>query len=154
MREERYPRGAAIVVEGEKADCLHLLARGRAEVTTAAKSGPIVLATVEPGGIFGELALLASSGERSATVTALTDIITLVLSASDFSRLLDSDPEIKHLFEASAEQMLTARFIKRATPFARLDAGRFAHLPHGLSAWPSRPARSLLDRGSPQAGAA
>lgn len=122
MRRELFPPGKVIVSEGEGGDCLYLITQGCAEVTTMGADGPMVLATLTVGEIFGELALLAPSRLRQATVTALTPLSTLVLTAQTFAAIISAHAGTKELVEASARAMMTAKFIKRATPFARVDA--------------------------------
>ena len=71
LEEDRYPSGATMVTEGEAGDRLYLIAEGRAEVSTAGQSSPVPLATLGPGELFGEIALLEPGGRRQATVTAI-----------------------------------------------------------------------------------
>ena len=122
MRRELFPPGSAVVSEGEEGSCLYLIAAGRAEVTTMGVDGPILLATLGAGEIFGELALLAPSRLRQATVTALTPLSTLVLASQTFAAIISSHAGTKELVDTAARVMMTAKFIKRATPFARVDA--------------------------------
>jgi CRP-like cAMP-binding protein len=46
-----------------------------------------------PGDFFGEMALLGGS-PRSASVTAITDVLAMRLGRSAFARLLSEDPRI------------------------------------------------------------
>ena len=62
LREERYPAGEAIVAEGEASDRLFLIVSGTAEVTADGPSGPVPLAILGPGELFGEAGLLHSGG--------------------------------------------------------------------------------------------
>ena len=58
--------GEVIVTEGEPADRLYLITRGRAEISVAVGAGRRRLGTIEAGNVFGELALF-SGGRRTAT---------------------------------------------------------------------------------------
>ena len=78
--------------------------------------------------MFGEIALLEPGGKRQATVTATTDLLTSSLSAPAFHRVLDAYPEARTAFSEAAEEMLIAKFLKQASPFARLDAERLRRL--------------------------
>ena len=60
LREERYPPGEAIVAEGEASDRLFLIVSGAAEVTADGPSGPVPLASLGLGQLFGEAGLLHS----------------------------------------------------------------------------------------------
>ena len=128
LTEERYPAGAAVVAEGEEGDRLYLISAGHAEVSAAGSKGPVPLATLGPGEMFGEIALLEPGGKRQATVTATTNLLILSLSAPAFHRVLDAYPEARTAFSEAAEEMLIAKFLKQASPFATLDAERLRRL--------------------------
>ncbi len=69
LEEDRYLSDATMVTdtmvtEGEAGYRLYLIAEGRAEVSTAGQSGPVPLATLGPGELFGEIALLEPGSPR------------------------------------------------------------------------------------------
>ncbi len=70
LREERHLAGDVVVAEGETGVRLYLISTGRAEVSAAGPKGPVPLATLGPGEMFGEISLLEPGGKRTATVTA------------------------------------------------------------------------------------
>src|SRR5262245_48456054 len=72
LTEESYLAGAAVVTEGEAGDRLFLIVAGRAEVSTGGPQGPLALAGLGPGDVFGEMALVLPGGRRGATVAALS----------------------------------------------------------------------------------
>jgi putative peptide zinc metalloprotease protein len=121
LKEDRYPSGATMVTEGEAGDRLYLIAEGRAEISTAGQSGPVPLAALGPGELFGEIALLEPGCRRQATVTATTPLLTLSLAAPYFRRVLDTYPEARTAFSEAAQALLTANFLKQANPFSTLD---------------------------------
>lgn len=123
LREEHYASGATVIAEDDEGGSVYLIADGRAEVTTRGREGPVVLATLEPGELFGELALLHASRRRRATVTATTPLVALALDGAAFTALLATHPDAQAAAAAAAEAMEIARFLKAASPFARLDAG-------------------------------
>jgi CRP-like cAMP-binding protein len=122
FREETHSAGSAVVIEGEVGDRLHLIVDGRVEVTAAGADGPVILATLEAGELFGEIALLVPCRKRQATVTAVTPLLTLALDECAFADFLRRHREIRGSLALAAEEMLTAKFLKLATPFARVDA--------------------------------
>src|SRR3954453_23099594 len=67
-----------------------VLASGAAEVRRDGRH----LATVEPGGFFGEIALVTKL-PRTATVTAPVSSRVLVMTDRDFRRLVEIDPQIR-----------------------------------------------------------
>lgn len=128
LREEHFAAGAVVLREGEEADRLYILARGRAEVSIAGPAGPTPLATLAPGELFGEIALLDATRRRQATVVALSPLTGLSLAASEFELLLTTRPEIRAAIGSAAELSLTAKFLKQASPFASVDLGRLRRL--------------------------
>jgi putative peptide zinc metalloprotease protein len=128
LEEDRYPSGATMATEGEAGDRLYLIAEGSAEVSTAGQSGPLPLATLGPGELFGEIALLEPGGRRQATVTAIEPLLVLSLDAPDFHRVLDAHPEARTAFSEAVQTLLAARFLKQASPFSTLDGARLRKL--------------------------
>jgi putative peptide zinc metalloprotease protein len=128
FEEDLYPPGAAMVVEGEAGDRLYLIAEGRAEVSTAGQGGPLLLAALGPGELFGEIALLEPEGRRQATVTATTPLLTLSLAAPYFRGVLDAHQEAKTAFSEAVQALLTTRFLKQMSPFSTLDGARLRKL--------------------------
>ena len=62
--------------------------------------------TVGPGSTVGELALLSPEGRRTASVTAATDMTVLVLSRSEFARMLERVPSVSHKILQEATRRL------------------------------------------------
>jgi CRP/FNR family transcriptional regulator len=89
-----YPKGARVFHEGDESDACYLIRTGEVRVTREHSDGrAIALATLGPGEIFGELAML-DGGVRSASVEALSDIELLALSATDMRGLLERNADI------------------------------------------------------------
>src|SRR3954469_13620500 len=112
LREDRYPSGATMVTEGEAGDRLYLIAEGRAEVSTAGQGGPVPLATLGPGELFGEIALLEPGGRRQATVTTVEPLAVLSVDAPDFHRVLDAHPKARIALSEVVQTLLAAKFLK------------------------------------------
>jgi CRP-like cAMP-binding protein len=82
-REDHLGRQAFIIISG----------------TAAVSRGTEVLATVGPGDVVGELALLGD-GRRNASVTAIEPVRAYVMSAQEFNSLLalpGVDDEIRRI---------------------------------------------------------
>src|SRR3954447_13174407 len=58
LDEARYAPGSVVIAEGEAGGRLVVGVAGQAEASAASPSGPVPLATLGPGELFGELALL------------------------------------------------------------------------------------------------
>jgi CRP-like cAMP-binding protein len=89
-----FPAGVRVFHEGDHSDACYLVRKGDLRVTREHPDGrAITLATLGPGDIFGELAMLDRQA-RSASVETLTDAELVALPAADFRRLLSERPEI------------------------------------------------------------
>jgi NTE family protein len=83
--------------QGDAADCLFLLARGRMQVwiggSGADGNSPRLVAEVEPGETVGEIGML-TGGRRSAGIRAVRSSLLLKMSSSTFDRLAHRRPEL------------------------------------------------------------
>ena len=89
-----YPKGSRVFHEGDASDACYVIRSGEVRITREHSDGrAIALATLGPGEIVGELAML--DGEvRSASVEAVADVGLLPLAASDMRGLLERNPAI------------------------------------------------------------
>jgi cAMP-dependent protein kinase regulator len=63
--------GSVIIEEGSKGDWLYVLLEGYAKVKKRTPKGMVIIDTLKPGDIFGEIAFLeGETASRSATVVA------------------------------------------------------------------------------------
>jgi len=89
-----FPSGVRVFHEGDHSDACYLVRSGDLRVTREHPDGrAIALATLGPGDIFGELAMLDGEA-RSASVETLAESELLALPAVDMRRLLADRPEI------------------------------------------------------------
>ena len=90
-----FRRGEVITRQGNEAHFLYIITKGEVEVrvSVGGESESRCVATLHPGDVFGEMGLM--TGEpRSATVTALTDVVCYKLDKDAFSEALKRRPEI------------------------------------------------------------
>jgi CRP-like cAMP-binding protein len=89
-RERTISAGTTPVREGTMSGIgFFVVAEGEAAVSV---DGDVV-ATLKPGDYFGELALI-TEGERTATVTATTDLRALVIAFYDFREFAMANPDV------------------------------------------------------------
>jgi CRP/FNR family transcriptional regulator len=89
-----YPKGDRIFHEGDRSDACYVIRSGEVRVTREHSDGrAIALATLGPGELVGELAML-DGGVRSASVETLTDVDLLAVSAADMKGLLERNAHI------------------------------------------------------------
>jgi CRP/FNR family cyclic AMP-dependent transcriptional regulator len=126
-----YAQRQVIVTQGEPAQALYAIVRGRLKVVSAGPDGrDTVLGIMAEGEVFGEVALI-DGGTRSATVTAIESCELLVVERKQFLELLEQSPQISiKLLIVLAGRL--RRLSQRSEDAAFLDV-------------PSRLARSLLD---------
>ncbi|MFO1242417.1 MAG: cyclic nucleotide-binding domain-containing protein [Rickettsiales bacterium] len=89
MPNTNIKKGGIIFREGDEPDGVYYLCEGRVRVTKNVAGQEITLAEMEPGDIFGELAMVGES-PRSATVTALEDCWVYKFSPESFKKKLQS----------------------------------------------------------------
>jgi CRP/FNR family transcriptional regulator, cyclic AMP receptor protein len=87
-KRRTYAAGELVFQEGDPADWLFMVERGRlAAMVTSADGREMTFAIVGEDEVFGELALLTGSGHRAATVRALEPTETLAIHRRDFEHL-------------------------------------------------------------------
>jgi CRP/FNR family transcriptional regulator, cyclic AMP receptor protein len=89
MHEANVPAGAVVTAEGGPGDGFFVIEAGEAEVTVEGQPR----ATMTASDFFGEIALLMGS-DRTATVTATSDLRCFALTPSDFRTLVEGNPSI------------------------------------------------------------
>ena len=98
-----FPSAKVVLTEGEPSSDFYLIDQGVAEVTTTAPDGtPVVLATLQHGAFFGEVALLKGL-PRTATVTALTELSVLRFDQADIEDVLGRNPAARRILETMVE---------------------------------------------------
>lgn len=85
-----HDAGHVIVRQGKsRAHALHVIIAGKASVSADGKR----IATLGPGDYFGEIAVVDRT-ERTATVTATSELRVIAIDATSFRRLVRSDPSL------------------------------------------------------------
>jgi len=99
-RRRTFSRGEVVFHEGDPADSLHLIEKGRFAVRVTTPLGETAtLAIRGPGEAFGELALV-SDAPRSATVAALESAETHSLYRREFDELRREHPFVNRVLVA------------------------------------------------------
>lgn len=101
MRARRFRRGEVIFHIGDPGDALFVIVSGDVKISLPSETGDeAILATLRPGDVFGELALL-DGAPRSASATALGATETVVLPRDRFRELLASEAGFRDALLAS-----------------------------------------------------
>jgi CRP/FNR family transcriptional regulator, cyclic AMP receptor protein len=99
-RRRTFGRGEVVFHEGDPADSLHLIAKGRFAVRVTTPLGETAMLAIRgPGEAFGELALV-SDAPRSATVAALEAAETYSLYRREFDQLRREHPFVNGVLVA------------------------------------------------------
>jgi CRP-like cAMP-binding protein len=94
-RRRRFARNEVVFHRDDPADELHLIATGRFAIRVMTPLGETATIGVRgPGDSFGEMALIAAGGRRSATVCALEDGETVAVRREAFDRLRGQHPAV------------------------------------------------------------
>jgi CRP-like cAMP-binding protein len=89
---------SVIYAQGDAADAIYFLQKGKAKVTVASASGKeAVLAIIGAGSFFGE-GCLNGQALRMATVTAMTDCSIMRIERSAMIAVLHDEPKFSELF--------------------------------------------------------
>jgi CRP-like cAMP-binding protein len=101
MTERRFSSGDTVTQEGAGGAGFFVVEEGQAEVTVEGQRR----GTIGPGDYFGEIALLTGS-DRTATITATSDMRCYGMTPWDFRPLVESNSAIAwKLLTAMAEKL-------------------------------------------------
>ena len=99
-RRRTFGRGEIVFHEGDPADSLHLISKGRFAVRVTTPLGETAMLAIRgPGEAFGELALV-SEAPRSATVAALEQTETYSIYRREFDELRREHPFVNRVLVA------------------------------------------------------
>lgn len=100
----RFAAGQTIIREGEPGDVLFLIFTGSVQVMGQGPQGPLELAQLTRGALFGEVGFL-SGKPRTATVVTREATELVAFPRVQLESILDAYPKVRKLIQA----MLSAR---------------------------------------------
>jgi eukaryotic-like serine/threonine-protein kinase len=110
----RHPAGSPVIKEGEVGTGFFVLATGEVKITKQGK----LLNILRAGECFGEMAYLGKRAfERTASVTAVSDILVIEISAE---ALVQATEGCKHAFNAAFLELLVGRLEAANTRLSQL----------------------------------
>lgn len=133
MSEITYAPHETIVKENDLVDSIYIIVSGEAEVTRSStfrkKTVYVPIAALRAGEGIGlnDTGFYSTTGKRTATVTAVTNMLLLKLDIKDLYTFLKKYQLELSMYAASL-QMLRMRFIKQSLPFARISHERLQWL--------------------------
>ena len=102
-----YRDGDCIVKQGEPGDCMYVVQQGQIEVVREIPNGEVLLATLERGDVFGEMALFTKQ-PRSATVRARGKVRVLTIDKRTFLKRIHEDPSLAYTILQKMSQRIQA----------------------------------------------
>ncbi len=113
--------GTNVIREGEAGRGLFVLLNGEVDVWKRDSDEKVLLATLKPGAVFGEIALI-NDEPTTATVTAGTNSTVLFLSRELFQKLVEAVDSIREYVESLGdERMMDTQITMSATDLEELD---------------------------------
>ena len=92
--EKRFKKKDMIFLPGDQGDNVYLLKAGVVKISKYSDNGKeIILGMVNPGEIFGEMALI-EKGPRDHVAEALMDSYVCIIHRNNFNRYLQHNPEM------------------------------------------------------------
>lgn len=89
----KFSDGDVIFKESDSSDSLYLLSEGNVELSKSGERGPVMLAMLRPGEVFGEMGIL-DGGPRSATAIAVGPVVLEETGRQDFLDALRTEPDM------------------------------------------------------------
>jgi len=100
-----FPKNTVIFTERDTADFMYVVISGEIELTLMGEP----LGMERPGGIIGEMAMIHSMGNRSATATTLTKVKLARLNRDQFRKLVSDNADFSlHIMSVLASRLIVA----------------------------------------------
>lgn len=102
---KNFKKGKIILEQDSSKDRrLYVVRQGQVNITRTEEKKKYDLATLPPGEVFGEKSALYYSPQH-AEVSAVTDVVTLVIPEKTVNFILDHNPAIKEILEQRVEKL-------------------------------------------------
>ena len=121
--ERQFKSGQTIFQKGDPGTSMSAVLQGRVKISAYSEDGKeVILNIVEPGQIFGEIALLDGK-ERTADATAMGPTTLLVLERREFIPFLERNPKIAvRLIEVLCERVRRTSEMVESVAFLEYSA--------------------------------
>ncbi|MEE8185148.1 MAG: cyclic nucleotide-binding domain-containing protein [Thermodesulfobacteriota bacterium] len=94
LERKKFKVGDIVFKENEDGDSLYIIRKGEVKACKTAPDGELLTLTLmKDGDIFGEMSFLDGRA-RTASIVAMTEVETFVITKSEFERLVDDNPRM------------------------------------------------------------
>ena len=111
IAEQHFMPGEVVFNQGDFGDSVYVIQKGTCEVLRERNGKQELIATLETGDYFGEMALL-SDVSRNATIRARTALDVLLIPKADFHKLRSNVPSFGSVFAELARKRAEAEEVK------------------------------------------
>jgi CRP-like cAMP-binding protein len=118
MFKRTFPKGKVLFKEGDPGLEAFLVEKGKVLILKMGTDAPIIVASLNPGALFGEMAILDGS-PRMATAVAGEDTVCVVINSQQLTqRMMMLDPDLMRLATSLME------YVRSTVPYEmRAKAG-------------------------------
>jgi CRP-like cAMP-binding protein len=115
-----FATGGFVVCQGEEGLDAFLSVRGMLNVVRERDEGPVLLAVLGPGALFGEMSLI-SNGPRAASVVAVEPALVFAAPRQALATLSTKEPVIGRTLGEFCHQRMIANLIRHSSILSAVD---------------------------------
>lgn len=118
-----FPAQSLIIQEGDYGAKMYVILNGKVEVFATSDDGyETILSELSQGDYFGEQVLLPNNnGYRTASIRALTNATTLIISKQSFTELLEQNHSLVNSLEVIGEKNLNQKLLQESALFRAIQ---------------------------------
>lgn len=146
--------GKHVIREGEEGAEAYIVARGELEVRREAgedDEGPVTLARLTNGALFGEMALL-SRAPRAASVVACRPSIILVARRDALEKVAEKNPDVGIELAAHCRRRMVANLVRTSAALLAVDPTERPALVERFETKVFEKGEKLIEDGKPTSG--